>query len=122
MINYSNIKTGCSPLRYCICSVVALLCVHVLCVCVCVHVHYIIIICSIFCQSNHVLNCSHCLKATRDRLERFKETLEAEKPALDKQVRELTFKLEVRTEDLYKKEVGRQQDQQLSHENAIEIA
>ena len=69
-----------------------------------------------------MLNCSHCLKGARDKLERFKETLEAEKAALDKQVRELTFKLEVRAEDLNKKEVGRQQDQQLSRENAIEIA
>ena len=35
MINYGNIVTGCTLLRYCIRSVVALLYVHV---CVCVHV------------------------------------------------------------------------------------
>ena len=34
-------------------------------------------------------------------------TLKEEKTALDKRVRELTFKLEVRVEDLGKKEVGR---------------
>ena len=34
------------------------------------------------------------------------ETFEAEKTALEKRVKELTYKLEVRVEDLEKKEVG----------------
>ena len=57
-----------------------------------------------------LLNCSHCIKGAKDKLEKSKETLEAEKAALDEQVRELNFRLEVRVEDLGKKEVGRQKD------------
>lgn len=45
---------------------------------------------------------------TKDKLEIAKETLEAEVAALEKQVRALTYKLEVREEDLSKKEVCRQ--------------
>ena len=67
---------------------------------------------SIF-QSSHGLNCSHCFKDAMSMLEKSKETLEAEKAALYKQVRVLTFKLEVREEDLNKKEVRSRQYQQL---------
>lgn len=52
------------------------------------------------------MNCSHCIQSTNDKLKHSKEILEQEKSALDKKVRELTFKLEVRAEDLSKKEVG----------------
>ena len=62
---------------------------------------------------NKVLNCSHCFQGAKDKLEGAKETLEAEKVALEKQVRELTFRLEVRAEDLSKKEVGRQNNPHL---------
>lgn len=44
-------------------------------------------------------------KGARGKLAKFKETLEEEKAALEKQVRQLTFKLEVREEDLAKQEV-----------------
>ena len=55
-----------------------------------------------------MLNCFHCFLITKDKLEIAKETLEAEVAALEKQVRALTYKLEVREEDLSKKEVCRQ--------------
>lgn len=53
------------------------------------------------------MNCFHPFKGARDRLERAREALEEAKVALEKQVRELTYKLEVRAEDLSKKEVRR---------------
>lgn len=60
-----------------------------------------------------MLNCSQYFKGARDKLERSKKTLEAEKAALDKQVRQLTFQLEVRMDDFSKKEVGAQDCHQL---------
>ena len=45
----------------------------------------------------------------RDKLQRSIETLENEKALLDERVRELTFKLEVRVEDLQMKEVNKEQ-------------
>ena len=54
-----------------------------------------------------MLNCSHYIKSARDKHEKSKMTLEAEKAALDKQMRELNFTLVVRVEDIGKKEVGR---------------
>lgn len=59
-----------------------------------------------------MLNISLCIKGARNKLENSKEMLEVEKAALVKQVRELNFKLEVRMEDLGKKEVGKRKDHQ----------
>lgn len=42
----------------------------------------------------------------KDEEEDLMQTFKAEKTALEKRVRELTYKLEVRVEDLEKKEVG----------------
>ena len=66
-----------------------------------------------------MLNCFHPIKDARDKFERSKKTLEEERAALDKQVRELTFKLEVRVEELDKKEVGRQKIFSCDGENAM---
>ena len=55
-----------------------------------------------------VLNNSHCLKGVSEELARSKSIVEAEKAALEEQVRELTDELKVGAEDLSKKEVGRQ--------------
>lgn len=64
---------------------------------------YVILLC--FAQNVLTL---HYLKRTRAKLAKSKQSLEAEKAALDKQVRGLTFKLQVRAEDIAKKEVGMQ--------------
>ena len=49
----------------------------------------------------------YCIQKVNSKLKQSKEILEQEKAALDKHVRELTVKLEVRQEDLGKKEVSR---------------
>ena len=55
-----------------------------------------------------MLDNSHCLKGISEELARSKAIVETKKVALEKRVIELTDELNVRGEDLSKKEVGRQ--------------
>ena len=50
---------------------------------------------------------SHFVKDAKAKVQQSEETLKEEKSAADKKVRELTFKLDVRAEDISKKEVYR---------------
>ena len=72
----------------------------------CCTVYYILLLCVTDQFTMFIFMYLHTQSA-RDNLEQSKRTLEKQNSDLEKAVKKLTFKLEVRVEDLGKKEVGR---------------
>ena len=60
----------------------------------------------LYLRANFSESIFYCIQSAIDKLEQYKGTAEEDKITYDRQVRELTFKLEVRMEDLSRKEVS----------------